>query len=130
MEVFPRCLAAGPASKAIARIHEKTSDAVGLLHDCAEKLPSMLRRAGFSSVRAEIRLGPVGDVLGEDGRNGKIAVMGSIRSMRKAFVRAGLVESEEALAKLLEDMVREWEDVGGVYAAYLYVVAQKPQSKL
>ena len=129
VEVIPRTLAiSGPAGKAAISIFVQTCEVRGLLVDCAEQLPLMLKRAGFVNIHAEIKLIPVGEVLGPDGKEGKAIVSNAYRCQKDSFVRSGAVETTEAVDKVMDEIEQEWEDMGGFYYANVIVVAEKPQS--
>ena len=129
VEVVPRTLAiSGPAGKAVVSLFVRACEAKGLLADCAELLPLMLKRAGFVNIRAEIKLIPVGEVLGPDGKDSKPVVSNAYRCQKDSFVRSGVVETTEAVDKVMDEMEQEWEDMGGFYYANVIVVAEKPQS--
>ena len=128
-EVIPRTSTlTGPAGKLVAKIFDHAYDDLGLMVDCADKLPVLLRKAGFVNIRAELKLAPCGDVLGPDGEEGKVAIAGSIRAMREAFVRTGLVHNTEDLYNLAEKVEQEWNAMGGFYMTYCVAVAEKPHS--
>ena len=120
----------GPGGKALLDIYDQTCAAKGLLRDCAEQLLRLLMKAGFVNVRAELKLVPCGEVLGPDGRIGKGAVGGAFRSMKNAFVRAGVVESAEVVDRIMDETEQEWEDMGGFYATSVVATAEKPQAVL
>lgn len=127
MDFIPRPTAlCGPSAKAIMDIHELVLSGAGMMFDCADCIPSMLLKAGFVNVRAEVKLAPAGAVLGKEGSEGSFVLGGAYQSMGGAFVRAGHVESMEAWTQLVENMKQEWEDTGGFYISYLIAIAEKP----
>ena len=117
----------GPGGKAVADLYDQACVATGLLQYAAEQLPRLLVKAGFVNVRAELKLVPCGDVLGSDGRIGKWTASGAYRSMKNAFVRAGVVQRTEVVDKVMDEMEQEWEDMGGFYATCVVATAEKPQ---
>ena len=120
----------GPSGKRLVELQEQLFLRKGLLYDCAEQLPSLLRRAGFVEVRSEKRLGPVGEVLGPDGKVGKMVSAGSIRAMGEAMVKAELIESTDELDAIVTELEQFWEMDGGFYMAYWIVTAKTPLARL
>ena len=128
-EIVSRLMSiSGPAGKSFADHCSLLSDVNGRLYDCAEQLPYMLKKAGFVNIRAEMKLMPCGEVLGPDGRVGKDIMMGVRKSHRDACIRMGVVENDEALYKAIDEMGKEWEEIGGFYFTVVIAVAEKPHS--
>ena len=120
----------GPGGEAVADLYDQACVARGLLRYSAEQLPRLLMKAGFINVRAELKLMPCAEVLGPDGRIGKQSASGAYRSMKNAFVRAGIAESPELVDKVMDEMEQEWEDMGGFYDTSVIATAEKPHAAL
>ncbi|KAF8515736.1 hypothetical protein JB92DRAFT_3082814 [Gautieria morchelliformis] len=74
-----------------------------ILLDCANQLPAMLIEAGFTDVRMETRLLPLGKVGGADGENARKNFMGVYRGMKTPVLKAGELGFFDA------EMEGEWD---------------------
>ncbi|EED80711.1 predicted protein [Postia placenta Mad-698-R] len=101
----------------------------GLLLDCAEYIPALLRNAGFINVYTEERAIPVGEWAGEVGIDGRDNFIGVFRGMKTPILNAGglgYVSTEGELDVLLNDVQKEWDVTEGAEFKFFIFYAQKP----
>jgi SAM-dependent methyltransferase len=99
----------------------------GLLPDCVEHIPDMLKDTGFDQFkmqRHEIIIGGPGD---EDEMNVKARknLMGVFEGIQTPIVSMG-VRTEAEFKEIMEDLEREWENNAQSKVTYKIFVAQKP----
>ena len=115
---------------------EKVRDIVKQLHesrslpfDCALRLPGWLTDVGFVDIKVNERKGPLGRKLGKFGEMGAQNHETVYRNMKKALLKErglGLVDSEEEYDALVDQVVKEWHEVGAHYIWHL-ITARKPE---
>ncbi|KAH8118756.1 S-adenosyl-L-methionine-dependent methyltransferase [Phellopilus nigrolimitatus] len=115
----------GPEAKRWAMLCKDIYGIKGLMIDCGERLPTMLKEAGFSDVTTETKLAPAGSALGRAGQLGTANTLGALRGMKPAFLRAEIFSSEKAFEESLKKLEREWEEGEGQYYAYRIVCGRK-----
>ncbi|KAF8491768.1 hypothetical protein JB92DRAFT_2819270 [Gautieria morchelliformis] len=96
--------------------------------DCANQLPVMLIEAGFTDVRMETRLLPLGKVGGADGENARKNFMGVYRGMKTPVLKAGglgFFDSEMEFDRFMDEMEEEW-DTSTTVREYTLFLAHKP----
>ena len=99
----------------------------GLLLDCVEHIPNVLKDAGFDQVKAqryEISLGGSAD---EDGTSAKARknFVGVYKGMQAPIVAMG-IRTEAEFREIVEDLEKEWESDAGARTIFYIFVAQKP----
>ncbi|KAG1798251.1 uncharacterized protein HD556DRAFT_1440588 [Suillus plorans] len=99
----------------------------GLLLNCIEHIPNVLKSAGFDNItaqRLEISLGGGED---EDGMEAKAreSFIGAYKGMQTPVVKMG-IRTEGEYVKLMEDLEREWETNAQSKVVFYTFVAQKP----
>ena len=114
---------------------EKVRDIVKQLHesrdlpfDCALRIPGWLKDAGFADIEVKERKGPLGRKLGKLGEMGAQNHDTVYRNMKRALLKdkgLGFVESEEEYEALVDEVVKEWHEVGAHYIWHL-ITARKP----
>ena len=122
---LPR-FAMGSVDQQVKRYLEQLWAHFGLMFDCAEQLPRMLKDAGLTVISSEKRYGPTGRAWGKWGEYGKMSNSGAFKSMTSAMVKAGIVSSTVEYEQLMENLVKEWDEGDGVQFTYRIVYAQKP----
>ncbi|CCL99490.1 uncharacterized protein FIBRA_01508 [Fibroporia radiculosa] len=101
----------------------------GLLLDCSDRIPSMLRAAGFSNVHIDKRPISLGSWAGEVGIEARENFMGVFRGMKSPVLNAGglgYVNTEEEWESLLDAVEEEWDNTEGAEMSFFIFYAQKP----
>lgn len=101
----------------------------GLLLDCVEHIPNILKDAGFDQVKAhryEISLWGSAD---EDGIGAKARknFVGVYKAMQAPIVAMG-IRTEGEFREIMEDLEKEWENDTGARVILYTFVAQKPST--
>jgi len=118
----------GPASATYAELLEALWQGKGLLYDCSEQLPEMLREAGFVDIRTEQSWAPVTAKDGPDGEEGKRSQSSAWQNWKDTTMKLGglgFVDSEEEYDKLVDDFLLEYEESGARLPMNI-VYARKP----
>lgn len=100
----------------------------GLPFDCALRIPGWLRDSGFIDIEVRERKGPLGKKLGELGELGAQNHGTVYRNMKSALMKNegnNLFGSGDEYDALIDDVIREWDDVGAYYIWHL-IIARKP----
>lgn len=95
------------------------------LWDCAARLPSMLKEAGFTNIVSEKKYLPVGKAWGQIGEIGAFTTSGARRGMKSTLVREGILTSDE-FDVVFDDMLKEFNGPDKVVQPFRIVTAQKP----
>lgn len=95
------------------------------LWDCAARLPSKLKQAGFTNIVSEKKHLPVGKAWGEIGEIGAFTTSGARRGMKSTFVREGILTSDE-FELIFDDMLKEFNGPAKVVQPFRIVTARKP----
>ncbi|KAG2124863.1 hypothetical protein DEU56DRAFT_826295 [Suillus clintonianus] len=103
----------------------------GLLLNCVEHIPNVLKGTGFDNItaqRLEISLGGGDD---EDGMKAKAreSFIGAYKGMQAPVVKMG-IRTEGEFKELVEDLEREWENNAQSKVIFYAFTAQKPSVSL
>ncbi|RDX42188.1 hypothetical protein OH76DRAFT_1458894 [Lentinus brumalis] len=112
---------AGPATARFRVLFETLLKSKGLVLDCADRLPSMLRETGFVDVHEEVKSLPLGAWAGQDGLDARDVWIKTAWVFKGALMKAGglgLVGGEEEADQLLREMEKEWDHTPGAFIKY------------
>lgn len=113
------------ASERVRDIVMSLHESRGLPFDCALRIPGWLRDAGFIDIEVKERRGPLGKKLGELGELG-VQNHGTVyRNMKGALMKGERIGSGEEYDELIDEVIKEWDDVGAHYVWHL-IIARKP----
>ncbi|THH14922.1 hypothetical protein EW146_g5486 [Bondarzewia mesenterica] len=121
-EIFRVVRPGGASSK---RLLEKR----GMLVDVADRLPGMLKEAGFVNVSIEERGMKAGAWAGKDGCEVRDNYIGVYRGMKTPILNAGglgVVDSEKEFDDFLDAVEAEWDEIEGTELEMFIMCAQKP----
>ncbi|RPD53166.1 S-adenosyl-L-methionine-dependent methyltransferase [Lentinus tigrinus ALCF2SS1-7] len=122
---------AGPVTARFRTIFETLFKSKGLKVDCAERLPDMLRDAGFVDVHEEVKSLPLGAWAGQDGLDARNVWIGTARVFKGAVLKEGglgLVSGEDEMDELIREMEKEWDSTHGAFIQYHVMWGQKPSA--
>lgn len=111
------------------RAYSKFASARGIDLSIGRKLSDLLRNAGFINVSVRIANVPMGKKWGPIGVDGSRNMSGVFRAMKTPIVSGGgfgAVTSEEEYDKLVNDIVKEWDEIEGYTTAFIIAYAQRP----
>jgi len=122
--------AAGSAVERERSLMKALFDSEGLLFDCCQVIPSMLRSAGFTNVHiVEKHL----TLFGEEGaydRSNSVDVFRAMKTPIMAQGGLGHVVSDEEFDHLVDAVGREMETTRGSVKRYTVFYAQKPLASM
>ncbi|KAG0702268.1 hypothetical protein DFH29DRAFT_830611 [Suillus ampliporus] len=103
----------------------------GLLFNCIDHIPNILKDTGFDNITAqrhEIRVGGAGD---EDRMTAKAreSFVGVYKGMQTPVVTMG-IRTEGEFKELVEDLEREWESHAQSKIIFYVFIAQKPPASV
>lgn len=93
------------------------------------KLVDLLRDAGFINISVKIAHIPMGKSWGPVGVDGSRNLEGVLRALKIPMVNGGgfgAATSVEEYDKLVDDVVKEWDEIEGYSQTYNIVYAQRP----
>ena len=122
---------AGPTSRKLAATVNKLARSRGIMSQCADSLPDLLRQAGFINVSVVDRDVDFGGWNGEISRARAPIIRDAYRGTGQPFVTAGLVGSLEEWDGLVDEAEKEWDVVEdpsrkGAHFRFFQFCAQKP----
>jgi ubiquinone/menaquinone biosynthesis C-methylase UbiE len=104
-------LEGGPKTQTLQRTKKAMYEKVGLLPDCVEHIPRLLREAGFTYVEESgmtERVIPLGNWEGKIGQMAKKNFSKIYRSLKDAFARHGWTREE--IDQMMDETEAEWEE--------------------
>ncbi|KLO08432.1 S-adenosyl-L-methionine-dependent methyltransferase [Schizopora paradoxa] len=114
-----------PKTSQIMKVTKEATDGLGLHIYVAENLAELTKGAGFVDIVDETKRLPLGKSWGEIGLQGAVAIGGAYRNTGALLVKNGICSSREAHDRLVDDVLKEWDEYGTHFPCKL-VCARKP----
>ncbi|KAH7884164.1 hypothetical protein F5I97DRAFT_2047573 [Phlebopus sp. FC_14] len=119
----------GPVTERHRRaVLERVFEKRRLLVDCAERIPGMLRDAGFVDINTEVYEISLGKWAGRDGVEARDNFIGVYRAMKRPVVDEMGIMSSCEFDSLVDEMRKEWDTTLGSNIVFNVFYAQKPAS--
>ena len=99
--------------------------------DLSQKMPQLVRDAGFRDVRCDIRMVALNKKLAEGGEDGNVPslatlLLAAVNRMKAKAIELGCVDSAEDFDDLLKKLEADWNvDDRPMYGYFVIVTAHK-----